>query len=200
MKKSRPVFSGSVSNFGYAKTNPNAQLLETKDQKQSLLILAEMAERATVDPLVRNTAVLLVQDCASRDDRCELEAIFDAVKYGDPRVKPLRRGLKYIADPNYADYFESPVDMLNQCLRGACGSDCDGHTGLIVALCGSLGWTMGLRAYGSKGTKGFSHVYAVAAYPKKRPSTEVVGMDTTVAQAKPGWEPPPGEVLTAWLL
>jgi hypothetical protein len=56
---------------------------------------------------------------------------------------------------------------------------------------------MGCRAWGS--TRGeYTHVYAVAGYPKKNPS-EDVGLDTTVPKATVGWEPPDGFVLTAWL-
>lgn len=109
--------------YGYAKAAP-IQYVEPSTQKESLRLLGELAQRATIHPLVRNTAVKIVRGCASRQDRCELQAIYDAVKHGDPDVQPLRTGLKYIRDPRFADYFESPVDALNQCLRGACGSDC----------------------------------------------------------------------------
>lgn len=162
-------------------------------------MLAELAQRATVDPLIRNTALKIVRNCGSREDKCELEAIFRAVKNGDPEVEPLVNGFKYVADPRFADYFESPVDAMTQCLKGACGSDCDGHAALNVALAGSLGWKCGLRAYGPSGEKGFSHVYAVAAFPKRPPFKKVTALDTTVDDSFAGWEPPKGNVLTAWL-
>jgi hypothetical protein len=171
-------------------------------------MLGALVQKAAISPLVRNTAVLIIGSagCDSRDDACELQAVFDAVKSGDPAVAPFKSGLKYVADPRFADYFESPVDTINQCLKGACASDCDGHAGLIAALLASLGWKVGLRAYGVLGSGGYSHVYAVAAYPKKPVGdpgavhwNRAVGLDTTVPSASVGWEPPRGEVLTAWL-
>ena len=132
-------------------------------------------------------------------------AIFDAVKNGDPRVSPLRQGVRYVRDPRFADYFTSPVDMLRQCQGGACAGDCDDHAMLISALCAALGWKAGMRAYGEE-AGGFSHVYAVVAFPKlptrrngKLQWDRVLGLDTTVPKAIVGWEPPEAHVLTTWL-
>jgi len=177
----------------------SARVLDLPTQSASLKQLAELAQRASITPLVRSTAKKIIRNCGSRDDLCELQAIFDAVKDGDPDVAPFKNGFKYIADPRFADYFASPVDSIQECINGACGGDCDDHTSLIVALAASLGWKMGARAYGPKDVDGFSHVYAVAAYPKRPEFKRVVGMDTTVPRAQLGWEPPRGNVLTAWL-
>lgn len=166
---------------------------------QSLRVLGELTQRATVDPLVVTTAKKIVRDCGSRADQCELEAIYNAVKYGDPSVAPLRNGFKYIADPRFADYFTSPVDSLKSCLGGACGGDCDDHVGLVCALCGALGWKAGLRAWGRKNDDGYSHVYAVVLFPKRPPWSQVVTLDTTVPEFGLGDEPPKGNVITAWL-
>lgn len=190
--------------YGYATRDSNgidsasSRLVNAKDQQASLKLLAELAQRATVNPLVRNTAVKIVRSCDSRDDMCELNAVFTALKRGDPGVAPLADGFKYIADPRFADYFESPIDALENCLRGACGSDCDGHTGLVIGLLGSLGWKCGARAWG-RTSDGFSHVYPVVAFPKRPPFQKVLALDTTVPSSRIGWEPPKGNVLTAWL-
>jgi transglutaminase-like putative cysteine protease len=190
-------FSSSSTGFA-APFRTVAARTERLAQADSLVKLVQMAQRASVHPLIRETAKLIVRDCASRDDMCELEAVFNAVKYGDPGVAPLRHGFKYIADPRWADYFTSPVDLLNSCLRGGCGGDCDDHTMLIMALCGALGFRMGARAWG-RDSKGFAHVYAVAAYPKRPPAQKVIGMDTTVDESYLGWEPPKANVLTGWM-
>ncbi len=163
------------------------------------MALAKLTMRSTVDPTVRYTAQKIVRDCGSREDACELQAIYDAVKNGDPDVQPLKRGFKYIADPRYADYFTSPSDTLRQCTHGACGGDCDDHTALICALAGALGWKCGLRAWGRKGDGVFSHVYAVVCNPKRPPWRTTIALDTTVPDFGPGDEPPRGDVLTAWL-
>jgi len=191
---------GSTSpSYGYSRSRAEtARYVNAKDQQASLKLLAELAQRGTVNPLVRNTAVKIVGECASRDDVCELQAIFDAVKHGNAAVEPLKNGFKYVADPRYADYFEAPADALENCLRGACGSDCDGHTALVIALAGSLGWKCGARAWG-RSADGFSHVYPVVAFPKRPPFQKILGLDTTVPDSKVGWEPPKAHVLTAWL-
>ena len=160
--------------------------------------LAELTQRATVSSLVRNTALKIRNECASRDDMCELRAIFDTVKNGNPNVSPFRNGFAYVADPRFADYFASPVDTIANCLKGACGGDCDDHTSLVAALAGTLGFKAGLRAWG-RDTRGYSHVYPVVAFPKRPPFERIIGMDTTVPYSKVGWEPPKGQVLTAWL-
>lgn len=176
-----------------------ARLLSPADQIASLRTLAELALRGSISPLVRTTALKIVRDCGSRDDACELNAIYEAVKHGDPSVAPLRRGFKYVADSRFADYFTGPEDSLQACLKGACGGDCDDHTALICALLGSLGWRCGLRAWGPKGEGVYSHVYAVACFPKRPPWSQAVAMDTTVKEFSAGDEPPRGDVVTAWL-
>lgn len=186
------------SGFGDAST-AGARYLNPRDQEASLKTLAELALRGSISPLVRTTALKIVRDCGSREDACELQAVYDAVKRGDPGVAPLRNGFKYVADSRFADYFTSPADSLSACLRGACGGDCDDHTALICALLGSLGWRCGLRAWGRRGEGVYSHVYAVALFPKRPPWTQVIGMDTTVPEFNAGDEPPRGDVMTAWL-
>lgn len=164
-----------------------------------------LLQRAAISPDVVTVAKQITQNCDSRDDKCELLAIFDAVRDGNPDVPALRKGLRYVRDPRFADYFTSPIDLLRQCMSGACAEDCDGHAMLVAALCAALGWKVGLRAYG-EGPDGFSHVYAVVAYPKLPVRSgghliweQVLGLDTTVPLSKVGWEPPRANVLTAWI-
>jgi hypothetical protein len=172
-------------------------VLEVADQKQALKELAKLVEKSTIDPLVRNAALAITSDCDARDDDCEIHAIYNAVKTGDARVKGLEKGLKYMSDPRWADFFSSPSRTLRQLSDGVNGEDCDGHSALVAAMLGSLGFIVGLRAWGK--TKGeFTHVYSVVGYPKIDP-TELVPLDTTVDEATPGWEPSGGHVLNAIL-
>jgi len=149
-----------------------------------------------ISPIVRETAFQIIADCAARDDACEIKAIFDAVKHGTPNVEGLERGVRYVLDPRWTDHFTGPAALLQMCKRGACQEDCDGHAALLCALLGSIGFKVGLRAWGPKGQE-FEHVYAVVGYPKKGPN-QVLGLDTTVPSSRVGWEPPPGNILTAW--
>lgn len=166
-------------------------------QKEALEQLAELAQRSTVHPTVREVAMQLTADCPARDDSCELQAIFNAVKHGDDRVRALQHGVRYVADPRWADHFTAPHRLIKQCAKGACAGDCDDHAALIVALVGALGFKVGLRVWGPSHSN-YVHVYAVVGLPKRDPR-DVVGMDTTVPESDVGWEPPRGEVLTAWL-
>ncbi len=157
----------------------------------------EFIEQSTVDPLVRNTALTIVNDCDKNDDECEVHSIYNAVKHGDERVTGLERGLKYMSDPRWADFFSTASRTLRQLAAGINGEDCDGHAALLCALLGSLGYLTALRVWGQK--KGeYTHVYAMVGFPKIDP-TEWVALDTTVDEATPGWEPPGGHVLTAVL-
>jgi hypothetical protein len=133
---------------------------------------------------------------------CEIEAVFNAVKTGTPNVPALRNGVRYVSDPRDADYFTGPRALLELCAEGSCGEDCDSQAALVAALLGSLGFVVGLRAYGYAGADDYEHVYAVVIDNRKNPSAsnaKVLGLDTTVPSAVPGWEPPDGKVLTAWI-
>lgn len=170
---------------------------EVADQRQALKELARLVEESTVDPIVRNAALAITHDVDSRDDEGEVQAVFQAVKHGTDEVRGLEKGLKYMSDPRWADFFTSPARLLKQMgyHQHLAAEDCDGHSALICALLGSLGFVTGLRAWGRE--KGeFTHVYAVVAMPKIGPQ-QFVGLDTTVEESEVGWEPPKGHVLTA---
>lgn len=174
--------------------------LDAGSQRNALLRLAMLTQKNVVGPLVRKTALQIINVCGSREDTCELEAIFQAVKHGMPHVPPLRDGYKYVADPNWSDLFTAPERILELLLEGANGGDCDDHTALICALAGSIGFKVGLRAYGRLALNGdFEHVYAVVKTPKRSPHSGELALDTTVHESYVGWEPPPGNVMTAWL-
>lgn len=194
-----------------------------KDQDEALVALAKLVQQGQENPYVVATARKIVRDCPGRDDHCELEKLFDAVKYGDPAVKALEKGYPYRADPKTADWFASADRTLKMCEHGACGGDCDEHAVLLASLAGALGFSTGLRAYGKNRERGFSHVYAVAITPKKmgvpgtrgalaaflqaidgfsgHPRGEIIGMDTTVPSSYLGWQPDErsGRFRTAWV-
>lgn len=184
---------GTISRFA---------LVEANSQEDALEMLARQAAPDTMNPKVRNTAIKIVRSCDARDDICELTAIFEAVKNGDSQVKGLADGLKYMSDNFFTDTFIAPSDLLDECEDGACAGDCDDHAGLCFALAGALGFRVGLRAWGPKGSKGFQHVYAVALVPKEEEDEPYeFGLDTSAdaGESSAGWQPPEGHVLTAWM-
>jgi transglutaminase-like putative cysteine protease len=171
---------------------------DISSQKGVLLELAKLTARSVAHPTIRQAALAITADLEARDDAGELQAIFDAVKTGTDKVSALANGLRYVADPRSPDYFTAPHRMLELCSTGACGGDCDDHAALNAALCASIGFPVGLRAWGAKGDPDFSHVYCVVGFPK-RTGAKVLGMDTTVPESTVGWEPPNGHILTAWI-
>lgn len=172
------------------------------DQVQALQALAGLIRKGSEHPRVRAAALKIVSDCESRDDLCELQAIYDAVKNGTPLVKALSRGFPYRADPKTIDFFSSASRSLSMCEHGACGGDCDDHTVLNASLAGALGFTVGARGYGKRRDQ-LVHVYAVALVPKRAdragPNAKILAMDTTVPRSSLGWQPPPGVYPTAWV-
>lgn len=171
-------------------------------QVHALTALAELATRAMErEPTIRRAALAITSDCQARDGDCELEAIFNAVKYGDSRVAGLGKGVRYVSDSLLADHFASPARILENCAGGACGGDCDDHAALVSALAGSIGFKVGLRAWGPFGHD-FEHVYAVAVPKGGSPvmGRIAIGLDTTYPGSYVGWEPPNGRTMTAWMV
>lgn len=203
-------FGDGAASPGTAKAvKVSSRIFTVADQRAALTTLRDLAQRDVTNELIRTTAVRIITACQSRDDECELNAIFHAVKEGRPDIPGLENGLKYVADPNWADLYTAPHKLLELLISGVNGGDCDDHAALICALGASVGFTMGLLAYGPPGTEGYTHVLAVAKYPKREQS-QLVGLDTTVPASHVGWLPPyiapaknsqgqSANVLLAWL-
>ena len=178
----------------------SSSLINVRSQKVALKQLAKIAEEGMISPIIRRAANQIVRDCAARDDICELNAIFLAVKEGTPNVPGLRKGVRYVADPRDADYYTGPEQLLKECAQGACAEDCDSQATLVCALAGALGFIVGLRAYSSTQRGDYEHVYPVAISDRATPRAgRVLGMDTTVPESTLGWEPPRGKIETAWI-
>lgn len=176
----------------YSKVGTKARVFSLPgDQKNALLQLREVAQPDVAHPLVRERALQIISVCGARNDLCEVEAIFDAVKNGRPDVPGFERGVKYVADPNWADLFHTPSKIIEMLQQGINGFDCDDHTALICALLGSIGFTTGMLAYGPPGSEGYTHVLAVVKLPKRLSGQiSMAGLDTTVDEATVGWLPP----------
>lgn len=188
-----------LRSLGYAETKPSpaatvgttARIFNLEDQRSALLTLRRVIQPDVVHPLVREVALQMISVCGSRDDACELQAIFDAVKNGRPDIKGFERGFKYVADPNWSDLFTAPHKTIELLRSGINGGDCDDHAALICALAGSIGFTTGLLAYGPPGAEGYTHVLAVAKIPKRAGAPQqLAGLDSTVPASSVGWLPP----------
>lgn len=173
-----------------------------RSQIEALEKLAGQVRRASIKPRVVLAARMITAGCPARDDRCELDAIYRAVKSGDSRVPGLANGVRYVSDPQAADWFAGPAKLLQMCTVGACAGDCDEVSGLIAALAAALGFSVGLRVWGPANSSEYQHVYACVAVPKLKPPSDPrkwLAMDTTVEEAYVGWDPPRGHFLTAKL-
>lgn len=205
--------------------NGRVRVLETgkgfAGQKEALRQLALLIERDSTNPKVVTTARALVMDCNSRDDICEVQAIFDSMKNGNPAVRGFERGVRYTHDPRKRDFFVSPSKAIDLCEEGACRMDCDEQAALAAGLLAGLGFVSGVKGWGPMPkTPGgarppLSHVYCVVRLPKKNSEfnglsgfgvfneaigCEEIGLDTTVEDSTVGWEPPGStNTLTAWV-
>jgi hypothetical protein len=178
------------------------KLEEMTSQRQALEKVASLIRKGSIHPEILLAAKAITRDCDARDDLCELEALYSAVKDGTDRVEWLRHGVRYVADPQPFDAFHSVKDQIRLCSSGACALDCDDQTIMIGSLAAAIGFKVGARAWGPDRSGDYVHVYAVAAVPKSGPWPKDYyghGLDTTVPSARVGWEPDGGHILTSWL-
>jgi hypothetical protein len=188
---------------------PITRHLDAGTQRAALRKLADMTARSIVEARVREAAIAITNQCRppagqspdAQTALCELQAIYEAVKTGTPRVKGLEFGVRYVPDPIIRDYFVAPHRLLEWCEDGACGEDCDSQAALVVALCAAIGFEAGLTAWGKPGAAHYQHVFASVVFPKRgmKGARSVVALDTTVPSASVGWRPPRGRTVTAWI-
>jgi hypothetical protein len=178
------------------------RLEDVTSQRDALEKIARLIRSGSIDPRIQQAAKALTRSCDARDDLCELQAIYDAVKEGSSAVSWLRDGMRYVADSYSFDVFNTVNSIIRQCSTGACAGDCDDQTILVGSLAAALGFKTGARAWG-KGTAGdYQHVYPVACVPKAGPWPRNyfgTALDTTVPRFNVGDEPEGGHIMTAWI-
>lgn len=185
--------------------SPSFRLVDVTSQRQALVEVAKLIRKGSIHPEIIAAAKRLTRDCSARDDLCELESLFNAVKEGDARVPWLKRGVRYVADSYSFDVFNGVGAMIASCKSGSCAGDCDDVTVLLGSLAAAIGFKVGARAWGQgEDQRGdYQHVYPVAAVPKNGPWPRDYsghGLDVTVPRSYVGWEPEgDGHILTAWV-
>ena len=175
---------------------------DVDSQGAALEKIAGLIRKGSMDPRIIAAARALTRDCAARDDLCELQAIYNAVKHGDSRVSWLRSGMRYVADPHSWDTFSTVNAIIADCAAGSCGGDCDDHVVLVGSLVAAIGFKAGARAWGKGSSGDYQHVYPVVLVPKGGPWPRGyygTGLDTTVPRFDVGDEPQGGHILTSWL-
>lgn len=126
------------------------------------------------DPSTRELAACTIRGCDDRDDRCEVYAVFEFIK----------QHVKYVADPRLFDTFAT----LERTLTMGIG-DCDDQSVATCTLLEALGFQTSFRVIQTKGSPTWNHVYALVHLPKRRP-TGTFPLDHTLANPKPGIQPP----------
>lgn len=141
------------------------------------------------DPQMRLIGLAAVENCNARDDRCELESIYDFVK----------SNIRYTGDITYKDTFQSAFRTLQYG-----GGDCDDHATLAVVLAMENGFQAKFRITSNYGST-WDHIYAIVGVPKleprnwistgyiERPQNAHVALDTTLPGqflSRFGKEPP----------
>lgn len=133
-----------------------AYVINNKDSSHRLDRTIEEIKRIIVqgsrNPDVRLKAVELVQDCPSKDRRCEITKIFDFVK----------QKLHFISDTLDIETLIKPHRSLKLIEDGISGGDCDDHVILLGSMLRSIGIPIKL-VLGSTGyIRGWHHIYLQA--------------------------------------
>ena len=173
----------------------------TRNDDERIQLIRNLIFESIRDPLVLWVARSIVSQCPSRDEGCEIEAIYNAVKHGplpipisdESKKKVVKvvqaKGLRFTEDTQLIDNYPSAGLTLEWMAQGANAEDCDGHSILVNSLLMALGYQIGLVIV-SKDGKYYVHIFPVVGVPRLYPS-EWIPMDTTVPQANVGWWPPP---------
>lgn len=125
----------------------------------------------------RELATRIIRQCKSRDNVCEANAIYEAV----------RGHVRYIGDVAPIKFPDSeggdiePIDFFQSARRtwdmGA--GDCDDHVTLIASLLSVVGIPARLRVTAPDKRSDWGHIYPIAGFPVESPS-KWVALDTTL--------------------
>ena len=137
----------------------------------TVAIMRMAAQAGAKDPQVRELALKITQGVANSDHTGEIDAIYNWVKNS---IAFRGEDDELIQAPEVTLRFE--------------GADCDCQSVLLGSLLGSLGYTVDFKTVAGAGEKDFSHVYAVV-WDDSSGGWRPLPLDTTVAEAQPGWEP-----------
>jgi hypothetical protein len=111
--------------------------------------------------------------CATQDDACEIEKIWDFIVLN----------LRYVYDTVSIDVFSTLRESL---VTG--GADCDDMTIAFATLLGSIGFHVVARVISlPDDPKAWAHIYPMVGLPKDNPD-KWLPLDASVKGATPGWE------------
>ena len=146
---------------------------EVKTEKDRIQILANLIEEGSRSPKIRETALAIVKNCASRDYLCELKSIF----------KWLKENIRFVGDIKDIDTYHTAERVLN--LRQA---DCDDSLILGASLCASIGYPILIKIISQDKNEPFHHIYFLAGVSPDKP-TKWYAMDPSRLGSRFGEEP-----------
>ena len=153
---------------------------------QRMKLIAFWTQRSIMDPFAHEWTLETVRGCPTKDDACEINAVF----------RRLKETVRYAYHPRGLDRFQT----LGATLRLRSG-DCDNMTVALNTALHILGYAVGARIVSSDGTA-WEHVYGLIGLPRNDPTYALpldltVGPDLTPASAVPGFELPLAR-MAAW--
>lgn len=138
-----------------------------------------MGNEGAENPHIREAALRIVSQCASKDSACERQMVLEWVKAN-------------IAFRNeYGEVIQSPMVTLYDFQAG----DCDDHSTLIAALLMSLGHTVQFSTVATNGAQQDQHVMPMAL---DHETGQWITLDSTVSASYAGWFPKNVTRGTAW--
>jgi hypothetical protein len=143
------------------------------DRDRVELIFGQV-HKALRDPEYRRRVVKTVSHCRSRDEECELAALFSSSD----------RAIRYMPDPYGKDTYATPMAT-----RDLGAGDCDDHSADEVAQTLIAGFPSGVRTIAPDNDT-MGHIYGIVAVPRDNPS-RIVAMDSSMTGlgATVGWQP-----------
>lgn len=137
---------------------------------RTLQMMVGLVRQYKTDLNVNELAGDLVQGCAPKDRRAELDSL----------QRFVRDSIRYVNDVDGVEMLQTPVQTLRR-QRG----DCDDKAVLLCALCASIGFPTRFCAVEVRGQGYFTHVMAQA-----RLGRGFINMETIVPDIEIGWFPP----------
>lgn len=143
------------------------------DRDRVELIFGQV-HKALRDPEYRRRVVRTVAHCRSRDEDCELAALFGSSA----------SAIRYFPDPYGKDLYQTPMAS-----RALGAGDCDDHSSDEVTQALLAGFPAGVRTIAPDRST-MSHIYGIVAVPRDNPQ-RIVALDSSMAGlgATVGWEP-----------
>jgi transglutaminase-like putative cysteine protease len=138
------------------------------------LIQERVYNSITGSPWAREKVAEITRHCKSRDNMCEAQAIYSAV----------RKHVRYTGDVGpikFPDGTVEPIDYFQSAKRtwDMGMGDCDDHVALIAVLLSVIGITARLRVTAPSKRGDWEHIYPIAGLPAHSPR-KWYALDTTL--------------------